>query len=462
MALLDDIFPGATPQPDATADPLVLQEIIRRALANAGDMVGGSTPALVGSSPAPSEPVAAPRPVPAAIPAPAPRQAPQRASQPEDSGMRRLGAMLQGFGDRGQGLIGRIGGVLSAGANYDRAQDTENLTMRALVGRGVDRETAMLIARSPEVAKAVLPSLLGATKDWEIGEIYDPETGQPQKVMWRKSDPSKMVKIGGVKQDQGSATLTREQSKEAVNRVGKYAAEAQEAERGLAELAQLRQARKGVSYAGGVAPELRTWLGKVLPDSPIPGVGLPFIPSREEASSAEAASAISENVRLGFVGRTKGAVSNREMEIFGAATPGLAMTDAGAETVMNGMEAGLLRAKERAKFFENWLARNRNLTGAQEAWDRFINENPILDTDGKGGIRVNRANIANWQAYLDGSEPPARSAPAGARQPSETRQGQLRKDDAALNRARQAIAQGAPRDAVIQRLRENGIDPAGL
>ncbi len=53
-----------------------------------------------------------------------------------------------------------------------------------------------------------------------------------------------------------------------------------------------------------------------------------------------------------------------------------------------------------------------------------------------------------------GAAAPAASTPAGPAQPVVPAQ--------ALAQARDAIAKGAPRDAVIKRLRESGIDPAGL
>lgn len=50
---------------------------------------------------------------------------------------------------------------------------------------------------------------------------------------------------------------------------------------------------------------------------------------------------------------------------------------------------------------------------------------------------------------------------AAAPENADTLDQAIQKSDA-LSRARQAIAQGAPRDAVIQRLQQNGIDPSGL
>jgi hypothetical protein len=43
-----------------------------------------------------------------------------------------------------------------------------------------------------------------------------------------------------------------------------------------------------------------------------------------------------------------------------------------------------------------------------------------------------------------------------------TRGGSLKKDEQAIAGAKAAIGKGADRNAVIKRLKDNGIDPAGL
>ncbi|GAB3188544.1 hypothetical protein GCM10027292_17510 [Hydrogenophaga aquatica] len=64
--------------------------------------------------------------------------------------------------------------------------------------------------------------------------------------------------------------------------------------------------------------------------------------------------------------------------------------------------------------------------------------------------------FAQWEAQgrPSGNKNPAPAQPAGTMS-TEARA-------AALARAREAIARGAPRDKVIERLRQNGIDPTGL
>lgn len=69
------------------------------------------------------------------------------------------------------------------------------------------------------------------------------------------------------------------------------------------------------------------------------------------------------------------------------------------------------------------------------------------------GLEINKQK-APWYSFADDKNIVKRT-------PGQSRQN-LRKDPDSLGRAKQAISQGASRDAVIQRLIENGIDPAGL
>lgn len=105
-------------------------------------------------------------------------------------------------------------------------------------------------------------------------------------------------------------------------------------------------------------------------------------------------------LQLGISTATKGAISDREMATFGAATPGLQMTDDGAATVLNGWEAAAARKIEQANFMEEWAAENGNLMGAQQAWQKFITENPVIRSGREGRIEVNKENIGNWSSYI--------------------------------------------------------------
>jgi len=74
----------------------------------------------------------------------------------------------------------------------------------------------------------------------------------------------------------------------------------------------------------------------------------------------------------------------------------------------------------------------------------------------ENGRRPTATAFAQWEAQ---GRPGSNKNPAPA-QPAGTMSTEARA--VALTRAREAIARGAPRDKVIERLRQNGIDPTGL
>jgi hypothetical protein len=374
------------------------------------------------------------------------KRAPARSD--ELGGLETVATFLSGLGKGGGALLPALGGGMSAVQQGQRSRQSENATVALLMKQGLDEATALAVTRNPQVQQQVLLSmvptrptpfdlnpggkrfdghgrLIASNDESKLppGFRSDGQGGMTY-IKGGPGDPEYIRQTTGAK-DTSGATLNREQAKEAVGRVKLYKSEADTAETLLGDLGQLREMRKGVSYEGGFFPGARARAGAIFSD----GAG--------QALHSKAL-----EIQLGFTEKTKGAITDREMATFKAATPGLDMADAAAETVMNGMEAAALRVRERSKFFEAYLNQNRSLAGAQEAWDTFKNEKPVITGDGKGGFKVNRENIAAWKDYLGGG------GSAGGGDP--------------LADARAAIAKGAPKDAVEQRLRDLGIDPAGL
>lgn len=374
------------------------------------------------------------------------KRAPARSN--ELGGMETVATFLAGLGQGGGAVLPALGGGMRGVQNAQRARESENATVALLMKQGLDEPTALAVTRNPQVQQQVLLSLVptrpqpfelapGAKRFDGTGRLIAANEESRVPAGFRSDGQGGMTFIPGgpgdpnyIKQTTGAkdtsgATLTREQAKEAVGRVKLYKSEADTAETLLGDLGQLRELRKGVSYEGGIAPHLRARAGALFSD----GAG--------QALNSKAL-----EIQLGFTEKTKGAITDREMATFKAATPGLDMSDDAAEKVMNGMEATALRVREKAKFFEAYLNQNRTHAGAQEAWDQFKNEKPVITGDGKGGIKVNRENIGAWKDYIGGG------GASGGGDP--------------LADARAAIAKGAPRDAVVERLRDLGIDPSGL
>jgi len=136
--------------------------------------------------------------------------------------------------------------------------------------------------------------------------------------------------------------------------------------------------------------------------------------------SAQAVESAAERVRLGFVGKTKGAVSDAEMKIFGRATPNMSMSDEAAEPIITAMELAGKRTQERAVFFDQWVRSKGSLAGAQDAWNRFTREKPIISESG-GKFVPHPENVDAWKDYF-GNQPQVEGPdPAAALQ---QRQGQ--------------------------------------
>jgi hypothetical protein len=227
-----------------------------------------------------------------------------------------------------------------------------------------------------------------------ISEIYDSD-GRAQKVWWNPAT-SKYEPIGGSKSNPLDSALGRAQATADVKRVKEYQDSSDGAEELRGNLAELRSARDAATKAG-------TWRGPAYSALP------------NWSDEAQRVTSSAENVRLGFVNKTKGAVSDAEMKIFGNATPGIDMSDEAATPIIDGMDLAAQRTQERGLFFDTWLRTHKSLDGAGEAWKRYVDQNPIIRQDEKGGFVLAPENVGNWRQKtpeLAGAGQRAASGPA--------------------------------------------------
>ena len=103
------------------------------------------------------------------------------------------------------------------------------------------------------------------------------------------------------------------------------------------------------------------------------------------------------------------------------------------------MRAGAKRTQTRSAFIEDFIDAKGDGSGAQAAWGRYIEENPIFENVNGGGITVNQP--APYDSYIPGN------AESGSDP---------------ISMAKAAIERGADRGAVLQRLKEYGINPGDL
>lgn len=324
-----------------------------------------------------------------------PQNLPQLPQQSE------LAAFLSGLGSS-NALLPALGGGMQAVQDLKAQQASRNNTMRALINRGLDPDTAAAAVTNPEILKQILPRLFGGQFGGKVklGTVTN-EGGQEQSVFY--DEYGNIQPIGGPKPSAYEKGL----QKQSLDTIKKYREAANQAQTTLAQLNQLRRARQNVGYEG--IPFADVW-ARIM--------GLYGEGGGEDIRSTAA------NIQLQFTQQTKGAISDREMSLFALATPGLQMSDPGADRVITAMEAASRRTIERNKFFQQWSRLNRgDLTGADEAWDRYVNENQIISQDNQGNLSVDKSKLSNWASYLPGgsrgigSNAGAQYSPASYRQP---------------------------------------------
>lgn len=323
---------------------------------------------------------------------------PQRGPSPAaaEPGMgAQIAAFLSGLG-KSDAILPAIGGGMQAVQDLERSGQQRNLTVRALMNRGMDAETAAAAASNPEILKAILPGLFSSGKK-QLGEIYGPD-GSKQKIF--HDEHGNFDKVGEPSRDPGTSALSRVQATANVKRVETYKNEAKNAQEMLGNLNQLEQLRKDTSYEGypmGISQVIAV-------AGDITGM-----------SRGRAINPLALNIQLGFTEKTKGAITDREMAMFAGAVPGLNMGDHAAQPVLAGMKAAAQRKIEEAKFYEAYLnAHKGSLEGAQDSWDAYKSANPIIQQNPDGTLTVNQKNIGNWRDYVGDrdSDPRVNAGPA--------------------------------------------------
>lgn len=126
---------------------------------------------------------------------------------------------------------------------------------------------------------------------------------------------------------------------------------------------------------------------------------------------------------------------------------------AGREASEGALSSTILRTlqipalDEKGRTVRNPITGEQETTTDQAAMTQFYG---WLDAEGR---KPTATAFAQWEA---------RGRPAANKSPAPAPATPKMDTSAALTKAREALAKGAPRDKVIERLRKNGIDPAGL
>jgi len=72
---------------------------------------------------------------------------------------------------------------------------------------------------------------------------------------------------------------------------------------------------------------------------------------------------------------TKGSISEKEMEAFAKASAGMRNSQAGNDLILNMLETSEIRKREMASFMRDYLEKNKNLKGADKAWQEHASTN---------------------------------------------------------------------------------------
>lgn len=249
---------------------------------------------------------------------------------------------------------------------------------------------------------------------------------------------SRYERVAGMKNAE-KPTISGPEQRRVSKRIGELDTAAEDARDLRGSVAALQAARSKTESEGGIGADLRAtvfgWFGV------------------DDAEAMQQVRSQATDMKLNLSQKLKGAISNAEQGMLENATPGLGMTDAAATPILQGYDLAATRVMERAKFVRAWVQKNGDDYGADEAWDQYVNENPIIAMDerGNGNWTVKPENVGNWQRYVidvNAEDGPARTGvdPSLGFDPAV-----VSEDDKAW--AREQIEGGADPAAVMEELR---------
>lgn len=230
---------------------------------------------------------------------------------------------------------------------------------------------------------------LQAQKAPSVETFYD-DQGRPYKAAWANGG---WQKVGGSKGDDGfevslpDGTTVRQGSfgnqdrKNVANRVNdeQTAAAAASSLRDTVKLMRKANDNTGYSGVGG------NIYGAV--DDTLEQFGWPNPPGNARARATMTSGGL--NVALSKVQQTKGAISNKEMDLFTAASPGLQNTPQGNAALLDIMDGIADRQIERTRAMEQWRNDYGTLDGFEAEWNRYIDTNPLIMPTEDGSMSLN-------------------------------------------------------------------------
>lgn len=477
MGLLSDIMPGlaegASDPSMAFDDPLIAAEIRKRILETlAGGRRGGAADVTSADIQNFAERPVTTRDVPSRPPAGVPYEPPRASPRPEPMEMAGTGggtppasaSPSRGreptFSERMVMFGNALQGHDVSGAM--RSRETENITARALMTKlpGMSADEAMMVARNPSLLGALAPKLFETGKTWDLAKITD-DNGYEQTVAVNRANPREFVRIGVTPTPSGTA--------------------APSAPGGSAPSGSPSGASGAPAPSGTTAPLGTGAAPAPLPPGVRPGDYMKRRSTDLAAARVKAEQTLPEALRAGemmlrnldaleshpsldkIVGPVDGLIPAPGSGGFGGAVGALTNifsggSEAGAHARLAEIQGGAFlqafqtlkgggsiteKEGEKATAALNRLQqRNQTETEYRAAIKEFKDEvRKLMD------IARERAGVPRAERAPDAPAPSTSLSPASSSD---------------LDKARFAISRGAPRDAVIRRLRDAGLDPSGL
>ncbi len=136
------------------------------------------------------------------------------------------------------------------------------------------------------------------------------------------------------------------------------------------------------------------------------GFGMDYIPNlSDEAQLLDIGSIKSA---LDFVNKTKGAVSDKEMQLFTNASLGTGRNPEVNQSIIRGLQAALIRNQQRAEFMTEWIKTGGTYADGLKTFKQFAEDNPIFEMDGTSVKFLKDlpdvVDDRSWKSYLPNSE----------------------------------------------------------
>ena len=129
----------------------------------------------------------------------------------------------------------------------------------------------------------------------------------------------------------------------------------------------------------------------------IPGAGTlegAFVPEIQEMQALT--DRITPLMRAGM----PGAASDTDVRMFRGATFGPDKDPEVNRNIITGMKSAAQNAQDRLAFMEAYVGQTNTLRGANEAWQDYLNANPIFDPNGNPSMPTLNANRQSWREYF--------------------------------------------------------------